>query len=142
VFGDTLGPKDRSQSGSSRASEPKPPSCRTRAALPEAARPPTEHDDRLFSERFYGRFERRIPVEEVEEDKVSASFKNGVLTVTLPRSAKAQQNVNGPQSTASYRDAMREPPRSRFCSGAASRDRVFRRTIACALIASGRVAAE
>ncbi len=35
----------------------------------------TEDNDRLFSERYYGRFERRIPVDEVEEDKVSASFK-------------------------------------------------------------------
>jgi HSP20 family protein len=53
----------------------------------------TEDKDRLFSERYYGRFERRIPVDEVEEDKVSASFKNGVLTVTLPKSPKAQENV-------------------------------------------------
>jgi HSP20 family protein len=53
----------------------------------------TEDKDRLFSERYYGRFERRIPVDEVEEDKVSASFKNGVLTVTLPKSAKTQENV-------------------------------------------------
>jgi HSP20 family protein len=53
----------------------------------------TEDKDRLFSERFYGRFERRIPVEGVEEEKVSASFNNGVLTVTLPKSAKAQENV-------------------------------------------------
>jgi HSP20 family protein len=53
----------------------------------------TEDKDRLFSERHYGRFERRIPVDEVEEDKVSASFKNGVLTVTLPKSPKAQENV-------------------------------------------------
>jgi HSP20 family protein len=53
----------------------------------------SEDKDRLFSERYYGRFERRIPVEEVEEDKVSASFKNGVLTVILPKSAKAQEKV-------------------------------------------------
>jgi len=53
----------------------------------------TEDKDRLFSERYYGRFERRIPVDEVEEDKVSASFKNGVLTVTLPKSPSAQQKV-------------------------------------------------
>jgi HSP20 family protein len=53
----------------------------------------TEDKDRWFSERVYGRFERRIPVEDVEEDKVSASFKNGVLTVTMPKSAKARQNV-------------------------------------------------
>ncbi len=50
----------------------------------------TEDKDRLFSERYYGRFERRIPVDNIEEDKVSASFKNGVLTVTLPKSATAQ----------------------------------------------------
>jgi HSP20 family protein len=53
----------------------------------------TEDKDRLFSERSYGRFERRIPVDDVEEDKVSAAFKNGVLTVTLPKSAAAQQSV-------------------------------------------------
>lgn len=51
----------------------------------------TEDKERQFSERFYGRFERRIPLGyEVEEDKVSAAFKNGLLTVTLPKSAKAQ----------------------------------------------------
>jgi HSP20 family protein len=53
----------------------------------------TEDKDRLFSERYYGRFERRIPVDDVEEDKVNASFKNGVLTVTLPKSPTAQQKV-------------------------------------------------
>ena len=51
----------------------------------------TEDKDQQFSERFYGRFERRIPLGyEIEEDKVNAAFKNGVLTVTLPKSAKAQ----------------------------------------------------
>jgi hypothetical protein len=30
-----------------------------------------------------GRFERRIPVEEIEEDKVNASFRNGVLIMSL-----------------------------------------------------------
>ena len=53
----------------------------------------TDDKDRLFSERYYGRFERRIPVEDVEQDKVSASFKNGMLTVTLPKSPAAQQKV-------------------------------------------------
>jgi HSP20 family protein len=52
-----------------------------------------ETEDRLFSERYYGRFERRIPVDDIEEDKVTASFKNGVLTVTLPKSPAAQQKV-------------------------------------------------
>jgi HSP20 family protein len=53
----------------------------------------TEDTDQLFSERYYGRFERRIPVKDVDEDNVSASFKNGVLTVTLPKTAGAQRNV-------------------------------------------------
>jgi HSP20 family protein len=50
-----------------------------------------EDKERQLSERFYGRFERRIPLgTEVEQDKVEASFKNGVLTVTLPKNATAQ----------------------------------------------------
>ena len=53
----------------------------------------TEDKERRFSERYYGHFERRIPVEDVEQDKVSASFKNGVLSVTLPKSQTAQQKV-------------------------------------------------
>src|ERR1700756_3437983 len=53
----------------------------------------TEDKDRLFSERYYGRFERRIPVEDIEEDKVNASFRNGVLTVTLPKTARGQRQV-------------------------------------------------
>jgi HSP20 family protein len=54
----------------------------------------TKDTDRQFSERYYGRFERRIPFsQEVEEDKVDASFKDGLLTVTLPKSAGAQSKV-------------------------------------------------
>ncbi|CAN7671551.1 Hsp20/alpha crystallin family protein [Mesorhizobium sp. LjNodule214] len=50
----------------------------------------TEDKDKQFSERFYGRFERRIPLgTEVEEDKVRAAFHNGVLTVTLPKTQRA-----------------------------------------------------
>jgi HSP20 family protein len=54
----------------------------------------TEDKERGFSERYYGRFERVIPLPfEVEEDNAEASFKNGVLTVTLRKSAKAQQKA-------------------------------------------------
>jgi HSP20 family protein len=54
----------------------------------------TEDTGRQFSERYYGRFERRIALgREVEEDNVAATFKNGVLTVTLPKTAKAQANA-------------------------------------------------
>jgi len=41
-------------------------------------------------ERRYGSFHRVIPLPEgVETEKVSATFKNGVLTITVPKSAKA-----------------------------------------------------
>ena len=54
----------------------------------------TEDKDRQFSERYYGRFERLIPVgPEIEGDKVDAAFRNGVLTVTLPKTAKAKSQV-------------------------------------------------
>ncbi|SCW82441.1 HSP20 family protein [Rhizobium mongolense subsp. loessense] len=54
----------------------------------------SEDKDRQFSERFYGRFERRLSLNnEVQEDKVDASFKNGVLTITLPRSETAQSTA-------------------------------------------------
>jgi HSP20 family protein len=53
----------------------------------------TEDKERRFSERYYGRFERSLPVDDVDQDKVEASFKNGVLTVTLPKLPTAQQKV-------------------------------------------------
>jgi HSP20 family protein len=47
----------------------------------------TADKERRFTERFYGRFERRIPLDyAVEADKVSADFRDGVLTVILPKS--------------------------------------------------------
>ncbi len=53
-----------------------------------------EDKERAFSERYYGRFERRIPLAwEVEEDKIDASFKNGVLTVTLPKAPGSPPEV-------------------------------------------------
>ncbi|PDS28615.1 Hsp20/alpha crystallin family protein [Rhizobium phaseoli] len=54
----------------------------------------TEDKEKQFSERYYGRFERRIPLGfEVKEDQVEATFKNGVLTVSLPKTEKAQSQV-------------------------------------------------
>lgn len=55
-----------------------------------------EHEDarKHLSERYYGRFERTIPLGiEVEGDKARASFGNGVLTVTIPKSADARHRV-------------------------------------------------
>ena len=55
-----------------------------------------EQQDRRhrLSERYYGRFERRMPMpEDVDLDGIKASFRNGVLTVTLPKSTDAQRAV-------------------------------------------------
>jgi HSP20 family protein len=52
----------------------------------------SEGDGKLFSERYYGSFERQIPLAGVREDKAEASFKNGVLTVILPKSEDAGQS--------------------------------------------------
>jgi len=53
----------------------------------------TEDKELRFSERYYGRFERRISVDDVDQDKVAASFKDGVLTVTLPKLPTAQRKA-------------------------------------------------
>ena len=53
----------------------------------------SEDKDRRFSERYYGRFERRIPLEDVDEDKANASFAKGVLTITMPKSSEAKERV-------------------------------------------------
>ncbi|MBZ3695400.1 MULTISPECIES: Hsp20/alpha crystallin family protein [Phyllobacterium] len=54
-----------------------------------------DHDARRhFSERHYGLFERRITVgHEIEEDKIEASYANGVLTILVPKSAKARASA-------------------------------------------------
>lgn len=53
-----------------------------------------EDKERQFSERFYGRFERRIPVGmDIEENKIEASFKNGLLKVILPKTERAQSKA-------------------------------------------------
>jgi HSP20 family protein len=54
----------------------------------------SEYQDRArrLSERYYGRFERRIPLPAaIDEDKAGASFKNGVLTVVMPKLRPARQ---------------------------------------------------
>jgi HSP20 family protein len=54
----------------------------------------TEDRDRAFSERFYGRFERRVALgRDVDDTKAEAKFKNGVLTVVIPKSPEALQQA-------------------------------------------------
>lgn len=45
-------------------------------------------------ERSYGSFYRTIPLpDEVEEDKIDATFKRGVLKIRLPKTAEAQKRT-------------------------------------------------
>lgn len=45
----------------------------------------------IISERTYGRFERTLPIgREVDEDKIDASFSDGILTITLPKTEQGQ----------------------------------------------------
>jgi HSP20 family protein len=53
-----------------------------------------EDKDRGYSERSYGRFERRIGLPKgIDRDKASATFHNGVLTITLPRTEATSEQV-------------------------------------------------
>lgn len=57
-----------------------------------------EHEEKrkgvYMSERSYGAFYRTIPLPPgVDTDKAEAKFRNGVLTVTLPKTAEAQAKV-------------------------------------------------
>jgi HSP20 family protein len=49
---------------------------------------------RYYAERFYGRFHRAVPLErEVDAESAAATFNNGVLTVILPKSPRAQDDA-------------------------------------------------
>ncbi|RMF86390.1 MAG: Hsp20/alpha crystallin family protein [Nitrospirae bacterium] len=54
----------------------------------------TRDKEYVRTERSFGAFRRSIPLPcEVEEDKVKATFKRGVLTVTLPKSEAARRET-------------------------------------------------
>jgi len=53
----------------------------------------TSDDRRGYSERYYGAFERRIQVGDIDEDRVEATFDKGVLTVNLPRPPEAKAHT-------------------------------------------------
>ena len=57
-----------------------------------------EHEEKrkgvYMSERSYGSFYRTVPLPAgVDADKADATFQNGVLTVSLPKTAEAQAKV-------------------------------------------------
>ena len=48
----------------------------------------------VYSERWHGRFQRSIQLgPDVDPDKVTASFRNGVLTITVAKRPEAQRQV-------------------------------------------------
>lgn len=56
-----------------------------------------ERDERGYSERWYGRFERQIPLpSSVDEERCRADFRDGVLTIQLPKSAEAEDRKRIP----------------------------------------------
>jgi HSP20 family protein len=52
-----------------------------------------QNEGRYFTERYYGSFQRQIALEDVAEDKAEASFKNGVLTISVPKSENPRAGV-------------------------------------------------
>jgi len=52
----------------------------------------TEEKGIVRSEFHYGKFERVIPLPtHIQTDKVQAEYKNGILTLTLPKSESEKQ---------------------------------------------------
>lgn len=50
-----------------------------------------KEEDYYYSERSFGSFSRRLRLpSEVEEDKVKASFKDGILNIELPKVSKSK----------------------------------------------------
>lgn len=52
-----------------------------------------KREGRAFSERWFGRFERRVSVPDADEGRAQASFRDGLLTITLPKTERARQKV-------------------------------------------------
>lgn len=56
-----------------------------------------ERDERGYSERWYGHFERQIPLpSSVDEEHCKAEFNDGLLTVTLPKVEGAESRKRIP----------------------------------------------
>jgi HSP20 family protein len=53
-----------------------------------------EAGNKTFSERYYRRFERQIALDrDIDESAIHATFRNGVLTVTVSKSAQAVERT-------------------------------------------------
>jgi HSP20 family protein len=54
----------------------------------------SESQGSVYSERWHGQFERSLQLgPDVDPEKVNAAFRNGVLTITVPKRPEAQRQV-------------------------------------------------
>ena len=53
-----------------------------------------ERENYIRRERRYGALRRSFPVEDVEQDKISAKFENGILYLELPKRKDSRGYVN------------------------------------------------
>lgn len=81
-------------------------------------------EERGYSERSYGRFERRLALpSNIDEERCSAEFRDGVLRITIPKAEEKQRGrripLGGGKTEPSQRiEAQndREPPRQQAAS--------------------------
>ncbi len=53
----------------------------------------TEDRNRAFSERIYGRFERRMALDGASEADIRAEFRDGGLTISIPKAVQSGQRM-------------------------------------------------
>jgi HSP20 family protein len=54
----------------------------------------SENSDATYSERWHGQFQRSLPVgNDVDPDKVDATFRNGVLTIAMAKRPEAERRT-------------------------------------------------
>jgi HSP20 family protein len=52
-----------------------------------------QRSGRSVSERWFGRFERQVSLPDVDDARAQAVFRDGLLTITLPKSQRAMENI-------------------------------------------------
>lgn len=52
-----------------------------------------ERQGRALGERWFGRFERRISLPDADDGRAEATMRDGLLTIVLPKTAQARENV-------------------------------------------------
>lgn len=52
----------------------------------------TKEENFMRKERFYGEFRRSFYLDNVDHEKIKASFDNGVLTINIPKDAPQRMN--------------------------------------------------